>query len=107
MLKYATVTFALILAILDFVAYKRLVHSKVKKSVVSIFAASVILANSIPLLLPLFMFRFKNTDNGTTLMKVSMILITAFVVLALCRLVLYIFWLPTKRKKWFNKNPVA
>ena len=73
MLKYATVTFALILAILDFVAYKRLVHSKAKKSVVSIFAASVILANSIPLLLPLFMFIFKNTDNGTTLISTQFV----------------------------------
>ena len=105
MLKYATITFALILAILDFVAYKRLVHSKAKKSVVSIFAASVILANSIPLLLPLFVF--KNTNNETTLMKVSMILITAFVVLALCRFVLYIFWLPTKRKKWLYTGGVV
>ena len=107
MLKYVILIFALILAILDFIAYKRLVHSKAKKCIVSIFSVSVILLNSIPLLLPLFMFVLQNADNGTIFMKVSMILITTFIVLALCRFVLYIFWLPTKRKKWLYTGGVV
>lgn len=100
MLKYITIIFALILALMDFLAYQRIKKSNVKKSVTNIFAVSMIIANIIPLSVPLFMFIFNNENNGTLMMKISMVLLTIFIVLTLCRLVLYIFWLPTSKKRW-------
>ena len=41
MLKYVTVAFALILAILDFLAYKRLEHYNAKSYIKRIFAVFV------------------------------------------------------------------
>ena len=100
MLKYITVAFALILAMLDFFAYRRLLKYKVRKSISRTFATVVITANIIPLSVPLFMFIFNNENNGTLMMKISMVLLTVFVALTLCRLILYIFWLPSRKKIW-------
>lgn len=107
MLKYITVIFALFLAVLDFIAYKRIIRSKVKKSLSRAFAAIVIIANLIPLSVPLFMFILNNDSNGTFMMKVSMVLLTIFIVLTLCRLILYIFWLPSSNKKWLYTGGVV
>ena len=98
MLKYVTVAFALILAILDFLAYKRLEHYNAKSYIKRIFAVFVIVANIIPLSVPLLMFIFNNENNGTVMMKVSMVLLTIFIAVTICRLILYIFWLPSKNK---------
>ena len=100
MLKYITIISALLLALLDLLAYKRLVRYSVKKSITKLFAATVIVANIIPLSVPLFMFIFNNENNGTLMMKISMVLLTIFIAFTLCRSILYIFWLPTKNKKW-------
>ena len=100
MLKYITILFALILAVLDFVAYRRILRSKATRSIRAIFASIVIIANLIPLSVPLFMFIFNNDSNGTLMMKISMVLLTVFIVLTLCRLVLYLFWLPSSKNKW-------
>lgn len=100
MLKYITIIFASLLALLDFIAYKRLVRMKVSKFKRTVFAITVITANIIPLSVPLFMFVFNNDNNRTLMMKVSMILLTIFIAFTLCRLILYIFWLPTTNKKW-------
>lgn len=100
MLKYITIAFALILAMLDFFAYRRLLKYKVRKSISRTFATVVITANIIPLSVPLFMFIFNNENNGTLMMKISMVLLTVFITLTLCRLILYIFWLPSRKKIW-------
>lgn len=107
MLKYITIVSALLLALLDLLAYKRLVRSEVKKSITKFFAITVIIANTIPLSVPLFMFILNNENNGTLMMKISMVLLTIFIVLTLCRLILYIFWLPTKNKKWLHIGRVV
>ena len=107
MLKYITIISALLLALLDLLAYKRLVGYKAKKSIIKLFASIVITANIIPLSVPLFMFIFNNENNGTFMMKISMVLLTIFIVLTLCRLILYIFWLPTKNKKWLYLGGVV
>lgn len=107
MLKYITITFALILAIMDFFAYRRIKRSVVKKSFGTAFAITVIAANLIPLSVPIFMFIFNNDSNGTFMMKVSMVLLTVFILLTLCRLLLYIFWLPTSSKKWLCMGGVV
>lgn len=107
MLKTITISFALLLALFDFFAYKRLIRSKAKKSITFIFTIAVIIANLIPLLVPLFMFIFNNDSNGTEMMKISMVLLTIFIALTLCRLVLYIFWLPTSNIKWLYSGGVV
>lgn len=107
MLKYITIIFALFLALLDFLAYRRIVRSGAKKSVRVSFAISVIIANLIPLSVPLFMFIFNNDSNGTLMMKISMVLLTVFIVLTLCRLLLYIFWLPSSNIKWLYMGGVV
>lgn len=107
MLKYITIIFALLLATLDWVAYKRIVRYKVKKSVTRIFTAVVVTSNIIPLSVPLFMFVFNNDSNGTLMMKISMVLLTFFLAFTLCRLVLYMFWLPAKNIKWLYAGGVA
>lgn len=100
MLKYITVAFAFILAVLDFWAYKRLKCYGVKNYTKRLFAVFVIIANIIPLSVPLFMFILNNGNNGTLMMKVSMVLLTVFIAVTICRLFLYVFWLPSKNKKW-------
>lgn len=107
MLKYITIVFALFLALLDFLAYRRIVRSGVKKSTRVSFSITVIIANLIPLSVPLFMFIFNNDNNGTLMMKVSMVLLTIFIILTLCRLVLYIFWLPSSNRKWLYTGGVV
>lgn len=107
MLKYITIISALLLALLDILAYKRIVRSKIKKAISKLFAITVIIANIIPLSVPLFMFIFNNESNGTLMMKVSMVLLTIFIILTLCRLVIYIFWLPTKNRKWLYSGIVV
>ena len=107
MLKYITIISALLLAMLDLLAYKRLVRSKVKKSITKLFAATVIVANIIPLSVPLFMFIFNNESNGTLMMKISMVLLTIFIAFTLCRSILYVFWLPTKNKIWLYTGSVV
>ena len=107
MLKYITIIFALLLAILDLVAYRRIVRYKAKKAVKLLFATVVLTANIIPLSVPLFMFIFNNDNNGTFMMKISMVLLTIFIVFTLCRLILYIFWLPVSGKKWLYYGGVV
>ena len=100
MLKYITITFALILALLDYLAYRRINRHTIKKSIKKLFAVTVITVNLIPLSVPLFMFVFNNDNNGTSMMKLSMVLLTIFVLFTVFRLVLYILWLPIGNKKW-------
>ena len=100
MLKYITIIFALLLALLDWFAYRRIVRCKAKKVFKWLFATVVLTANIIPLSLPMFMFILNNDSNGTSMMRISMILLTFFLAFTLCRLVLYIFWLPAKSIKW-------
>ena len=107
MLKYITIIFALLLALLDLVAYRRIVRYKAKKAVKLLFATVVLTANIIPLSVPLFMFIFNNDNNGTFMMKISMVLLTIFIVFTLCRLILYIFWLPVSDKKWLYYGGVV
>ena len=100
MLKYITISLALLLALLDYIAYRRILRSKANKTTRMLFIATVITANIIPLSVPLLMFVFNNDDNGTLMIRISMIFLTVFIVLTLCRIALYIFWLPTSRRIW-------
>ena len=100
MLKYTIITLALLLVLLDFLAYRKLADYKLKKSIKRAFAATVIIADIIPLILLLSMLIFSNENYMTSIMKISMVFITIFLVLTICRLILYIFWLPFKSKKW-------
>lgn len=99
MLKYITIIFALLLAVLDFIAYRRIRRFKIKKVYSIIFGTIIAIANLIPLSVPLFMFVFNNDNNGTLMMKLSMVLLTFFIVLTLFRLIIYVFWLPSSNKK--------
>ena len=100
MLKYITIALAFLLALLDYIAYRRILRSKANKLTKVLFTAVVIALDIIPFSVPLLMFVFNNDDNGTLMIRISMILLTVFIVLTLCRIVLYIFWLPTSKRRW-------
>lgn len=100
MQKYATILFVVSVAILDIIAYRKLLRYNIGKAVRYIFSFLVIAANATPLLAAMCMFVFTDTSNHTLMMKISMVLFTVFILLTLLRLFFYPFWLFTKRKVW-------
>ncbi len=100
MLMYITIALAVVLAILDIIAYRRIVSIKANRFWLIAFACLAIIANIIPLSAPLFMNVLLDINNSEVMMKVSMFVLTLFIILTLCRMTLYIFWLPSKSKKW-------
>ena len=99
MLKYITIIFVILMAILDYMAYRKLVRTKAGKRVRYLFSSFVITANAIPVLAALCMFVFTNTGNSTQMMKVSMISFTLFILFTLLRLFFYPFWLFKSSRK--------
>lgn len=97
---YITITLAVVLAILDVIAYRRILSIKANRFWHIAFACLVVIANIIPLSAPLFMNVLLDIHNSEVMMKVSMFVLTLFIILTLCRITLYIFWLPSKSKKW-------
>lgn len=100
MLKYITVAFAFLLMLLDFVAYRKIVRMNARKSIRRLFISSVSVINMVPLSILLMLLFPGSENNGTLMMKAAMVMITLFIVLTLCRMLLYIFWLPTRNIKW-------
>lgn len=100
MLAYITITLAIILAILDVMAYRGIKLINAKKFWRISFVCLVIIANLIPLSAPLFMNVLLDIHNSEMMMKISMSVLTLFIILTLCRITLYMFWLPSKKKKW-------
>lgn len=100
MTKIITTVLALLIALLDFIAYRRLKREGAGKTVRYSFAGVILFSYLLIILVPLFMFAFINAGNSQPMMKFSMAILTGYLFFTISRLFLYIFWLPTKRKCW-------
>ena len=99
MTKIITTVLALLIALLDFIAYKRLKREGACKTVRYSFAGVILFSYILIILVPLFMFAFINAGNSQPMMKFSMAILTGYLFFTVSRLFLYLFWLPTKRKQ--------
>lgn len=95
-----TIFIALAVIFLDLLAYRRLRRNAVRKSVMFSFKSIVLISYITILLTPVLMYFMIDDESSSYMMKISMCLLTIYLTLSLPRLLLYIFWLPTKRK-WF------
>ena len=100
MTKIITTVLALLIALLDFIAYRRLKREGAGKAVRYSFAGVILFSYLLIILVPLFMFAFINAGNSQPMMKFSMAILTGYLFFTISRLFLYVFWLPTKRKCW-------
>ena len=100
MAKIITIVLALVMVLLDYIAYKRLKKIGARKSIIYTFCSVVIFSYIIILMVPVFMFALINTGNNQFMMKFSMAILTGYLFFSVSRLVLYAFWLPSKSKKW-------
>ena len=100
MAKIITIVLALVMVLLDYIAYKRLKKIGAGKSIIYSFCSAVIFSYIIILMVPVFMFALIDTGNNQFMMKFSMAILTGYLFFSVSRLVLYAFWLPSKSKKW-------
>lgn len=100
MAKIITIVLALVMVLLDYIAYKRLKKIGAGKSIIYTFCSVVIFSYIIILMVPVFMFALIDTGNNQFMMKFSMAILTGYLFFSVSRLVLYAFWLPSKSKKW-------
>ncbi len=98
MLKVIVFFLAVLIAFLDYRAYKRLVCEKVGKVALNLFIGIVSFSYLLISGTPFLMFFFINEENNSTMMLLSMSILTLYLIMSICRLIIYIFWLPTKRK---------
>lgn len=100
MQKYFTLLFVISVAVMDYMAYRKLLRNGAGKKSRRLFSFSVIVANILPVIAALCMFVFTTVENCTVMMKASMVLFTLFILLTLIRLFFYPFWLFTSNKRW-------
>lgn len=96
---YTALILLAILVILDFIACRRILRSSAGKYSKSILSASIILSDIIIFTTPIFMFLFTDGNNNGSMTKVIMSVITLFILFAVAKISLYIYWLPSKGKK--------
>ena len=89
---------------LDFIAYRRLRGSTTKKVVMWVFLPVISVSYLSVLLVPVLMHYISCIGDITVAMKIIMSLLTTCLTISLPRLVLYLIWLPTRRK---SPSPVA
>ena len=99
MAKIITIVLALVMVLLDYIAYKRLKKIGARKSIIYTFCSAVIFSYIIILMVPVFMFALIDTGNNQFMMKFSMAILTGYLFFSVSRLVLYAFWLPSKSRK--------
>lgn len=100
MAKYIIILLALVVAFLDYKAYKKLVKNNASTTLRKSFISIVSFFYIILLSSPIFMFTLSNEQNNRFMMILSMIILTAYIVFAITRIIFYIFWLPAKNKYW-------
>lgn len=100
MTKILTTILALSMVLLDIIAYRRLKRMGAGKALRYSFGGVILLSYLVILLVPLFMFALIGPDNSHSMMKFSMAILTGYLFFSLSRMALYIFWLPTKSRKW-------
>ena len=100
MTKIITTILAIVMVVLDVMAFKRLKREGAGKPVIYAFCSAVIFSYLLILLTPFFMFVFITPENSQFMMKFSMLILTCYLFFSVARLLLYAFWLPTKGRKW-------
>ena len=101
MAKIFTVVLVIMMVLLDYLAYRRLVKDSIKKKVRYAFLGGISFSYLLVILTPLFMFIFINEYNNHFMMVFSMSILTFFFIISGLRLIFYAFWLPTRNKKIF------
>ena len=107
MTKIMTTILALVMVLLDWIAYRRLKRENVGKISRYSFCIVILLSYVVILAVPVFMYAVITPDNGTSMMKFSMAILTGYLFFAVCRMLLYAFWLPTRRKLFKRIGIVA
>lgn len=107
MTKIMTTILALVMVLLDWIAYRRLKRENVGKISRYSFCSVILLSYVVILAVPVFMYAVITPDNGTSMMKFSMAILTGYLFFAVCRMLLYAFWLPTRRKVFKRIGIVA
>lgn len=100
MTKIITLVLALMMVLLDFIAYRRLKNIGASKTIRYSFGGVILFSYLLILMVPLFMFAFIGPENSQQMMKFSMAILTAYLFFSVARMALYVFWLPTKKSRW-------
>ena len=89
---------ALVMVSLDFIAYRRLRANATKRIVIWAFLSVVSISYLAILIVPVLMHSITGSSDNSVAMKGAMCLLTTSLTLLLPRLLLYLIWLPTRRK---------
>lgn len=100
MAKYVIILLAFLAAYLDYKAYRKSIDCNSGKILRRIFIWAVSSSYILLFTSPLFMFLLSNENNNGFMMKLSMAILTFYIVFSVTRIVFYIFWLPTKKRFW-------
>lgn len=93
-----TIFIALLVIYLDYRAYRCISANTVNKYLKYAFISIISVSNLLILLTPLLMYFVINEENSDYVMKISMILLTAYLALSVPRLLFYFIWLPVRKK---------
>lgn len=93
-----TIFIALLVIYLDYRAYRHISANTINKYLKYAFVSIISVSYLLILLTPLLMYFVINEENSDYVMKISMILLTAYLALSVPRLLFYFIWLPVRKK---------
>ena len=107
MTKIMTLLLALGMVLLDCMAYRKLKRCGWSKKKLYTFVGVILSSYLLIVLTPLFMYIFIDAENSQWMMKFSMFILTVYLFFSVSRIVTYLFWLPTRKKKWMSTGVAA
>ena len=107
MTKIMTLLLALAMILLDYMAYRKLKRCGLSKKKLYTFIGVILSSYLLIVLTPLFMYIFIDAENSQWMMKFSMFILTVYLFFSVSRIVTYLFWLPTRKKKWMVTGVAA
>ena len=102
-----TLLLALGMVLLDCMAYRKLKRCGWSKKKLYTFVGVILSSYLLIVLTPLFMYIFIDAENSQWMMKFSMFILTVYLFFSISRIVTYLFWLPTRKKKWMSTGVAA
>ena len=102
-----TLLLALGMVLLDCMAYRKLKRCGWSKKKLYTFVGVILSSYILIVLTPLFMYIFIDAENSQWMMKFSMFILTVYLFFSVSRIVTYLFWLPTRKKKWMSTGVAA
>ena len=102
-----TLLLALGMVLLDCMAYRKLKRCGWSKKKLYTFVGVILSSYLLIVLTPLFMYIFIDAENSQWMMKFSMFILTVYLFFSVSRIVTYLFWLPTRKKKWMSTGVAA